>query len=77
MYLRASFSAWHTAFKKEVRETLEKTFNDPISLNKALINREIDPKEKFNENEVETVIVTREYEYEVTDSEQDGDEAGE
>ena len=44
------------------------TYNDPISLNKALINREIDPREKFNEREVEIVIVTREREYEVTDS---------
>lgn len=69
MFLRASFSAWHTAYKRKRRDELKKlNVLDDRKFMDAMHRENLDHRELLDEPEIEVVVVIREREYEVTDS---------
>ena len=72
MFLRASFSAWHTAYKRKRKMELRKLNElDDRKFMDAMNREHLDHRENLDEAEIEIVVVAREREYEVTDSDQD------
>jgi hypothetical protein len=69
MFLRASFSAWHTAYKRKRKMELRKLNElDDRKFMDAMQKEQMDHREELDDIEVEIVKVAREWEYEVTDS---------